>query len=398
VHHAHQRGILHRDLKPGNILLDRAGQPHVTDFGLAKRADAGDRLPRDLSAARSRPAGSAGAPTRSVTLAGEIVGTPSYMPPEQAAGRKDLTVAADVYSLGAILYELLTGHPPFHARTDLETLIEVMETVPKRPTAVAPGVDPDLESVCLKCLEKDPERRYVSAEALAADLESWLSLKPVEARKSTGKELIKKFYKRHGRVVIIGSLLTAWSVFVPLYFLLVARTEGAGTFLITVLNFLNVFMLSHYVRNTIGRAVPLEGPEAYRLNLTRRALDAFAPLPRMAFSADGQMLAVAAERRPIKVWTRDSAAEPLELYGHAKKVTALAFSPDGRRLASGSWDRTVRLWGIAGGGDPQTVIHSASTVQSLAFRPDGKLLAGACMDGLVRVWDAADGREVNTHK
>jgi serine/threonine protein kinase len=196
VHHAHQCGIIHRDLKPANVLLTSEGVPKITDFGLAKRLDTGPGT----------------STRRHQTQSGAILGTPSYMPPEQASGRKgEVTTLADVYSLGAILYELLTCRPPFRAETPLDTLIQVLEKEPERPGQLNPQVDRDLEAVCLKCLEKDPRKRYASAADLADDLERWQRGEPTRARPPSAWQAVRYWLHRNMRaalwVLAIGLLL-----------------------------------------------------------------------------------------------------------------------------------------------------------------------------------------------
>jgi hypothetical protein len=184
VHYAHQRGILHRDLKPGNILIDADGEPYVTDFGLAKRLEGEQDL----------------------TQTGYALGTPSYMAPEQALGEKhNLTTAVDVYSLGAVLYQQLTGVPPFAAESPIETALKVVNEEVKPPRERHPGVDRDLETICLKCLEKEPHRRYASAQALADDLDRFRAGEPLEARPlSTTGRLVKWARRRRLAAAVVG--------------------------------------------------------------------------------------------------------------------------------------------------------------------------------------------------
>src|SRR5215831_15599280 len=191
VHYAHEHGILHRDIKPGNILLDKNGEPHLTDFGLARLVEAESTVTGTL----------------------EVLGTPSYMAPEQAAGETTkLGRATDVYGLGAVLYQLLTGQPPFAGGTTYETIRLLRDTEPRQPRLLNPKIDRDLSTICLKCLEKDPARRYSSALALAEDLERWLKHEPIRARRTGVFTRGRKWVRRNPSIAVMTAMLLAMAV------------------------------------------------------------------------------------------------------------------------------------------------------------------------------------------
>jgi serine/threonine protein kinase/Tfp pilus assembly protein PilF len=188
VHYAHEHRILHRDIKPGNILLDRVGEPHLTDFGLARLVETESTVTRTM----------------------EVLGTPSYMAPEQAVGNNaQVTSATDVYGLGAVFYQLLTGHPPFAGGTTYETIKLLLDTEPRQPRLWNPKIDRDLATVCLKCLEKDQERRYSSALALAEDLARWLKHEPILARRIGVFTRGRKWLRRNPASALLAASLVA---------------------------------------------------------------------------------------------------------------------------------------------------------------------------------------------
>src|SRR5437660_841669 len=191
VHYAHEHGILHRDIKPGNILLDAKGEPHLTDFGLARLVES----------------------ESSVTQTLDILGTPSYMAPEQAVGNNTaVSHATDVYGIGAVLYQLLTGHPPFAGGATYETIRLLLDTEPRQPRLLNPKIDRDLSTICLKCLEKDPKRRYSSALALAEDLEHWLKHEPIQARRTGIVARSRKWVRRNPSIAVMAAMLLALAV------------------------------------------------------------------------------------------------------------------------------------------------------------------------------------------
>src|SRR5437870_5507582 len=188
VHYAHEHHILHRDIKPGNILLDQQGEPHLTDFGLARLVETESTVTRTM----------------------EVLGTPSYMAPEQAVGNNaQVTSATDVYGLGAVLYQLLTSHPPFAGGTSYETIRLLLDTEPRPPRLLNSKVDRDMSTICLKCLEKDPQCRYPSALALAEDLEHWLKHEPIHSKRSGLFAHAGKWMRRNPAIAALIAALVA---------------------------------------------------------------------------------------------------------------------------------------------------------------------------------------------
>jgi WD40 repeat protein/serine/threonine protein kinase len=426
VSYAHSRGIVHRDLKPANVLLAMASGggeptgkeprpgvmvgsgvhpllaglvPKITDFGLAKRLDE----------------------EQGRTRTGDVVGTPAYMAPEQAAGKnKEIGPATDIYALGAILYELLAGRPPFEGLSAWETVSLVLSADPEPPSRRNPSVPRDVETICLKCLRKEPAKRYGSALELAEDLHRFQAGEPIMARPVSRLERARKWANRHpavaallalSSVLLLVLLLGGWVAALRLYRGNKAL-EAASRENHAALVRLNVTNGTHYLDEDnlfaslvwFARALKLEeearrGPHRVRIAAVMRQCPWLSQLffhadsvTDVSFSPDGQWVLTASNDHTANVW---NAATGKSRFGaplrHEDFIVRASFSLDGKRIVTASADRTARVWDAATGRRITTLEGHQEAVRDARFSPDGGRIITAGADGTARVWDAATG-------
>ena len=374
IHSAHQRGILHRDIKPGNILIDEQGEPHLTDFGLAKQIES----------------------ENSMTLSGQIMGTPNYMAPEQAGGgTKDLTTAADVYSLGAVFYEMLTGRPPHRGESLMDTLRLVVEEEPSAPRTIDTKIDRDLETIALKCLAKEPGKRYASAQGLANDLDLWLRGEPILARPVGTGEKIAKWMKRkpvHAAAAGLAALLMlTLGIGGPIAALRQAelreraeQEKDRADQSAALANERNEVAQKTLYASEMHLAQAAEDRRGGALQI-QTILDRWRP-------KNGET-----DRRGWEWFYLRSRLEQAELnLPHPAQARSAIWSHDGRHIYTGCDDLLIRVWESGTGRLVRVFSDHLDHVHLLALSPDGRYLGSADRSGALRIRDLNTGSLIRT--
>ncbi len=423
IAHAHVRGVLHRDLKPGNIILE----PLPGDIKAAPGSDGMNFIPKvtDFGLARMNVLG---AEATAATQSGEILGTPSYMSPEQADGRTGaIGPATDVYGLGAILYALLVGRPPFQSASPLDTMLLLRTQEPIAPSRLRPRLPRDLETVCLKCLDKRPQKRYGSALALEEDLHNYLAGKPVVARRVGSATRLALWCRRQPvlastiaaavLVIVAVSSLGFWRVVHERDRFRTERDRAEATLVRALLGEARGLIQTRETSwrftaiEKLRQATQLAGPAQDRTEQRELAIESFGadvPCFRLektwtghtgavlgtAFSPDGQSVASGSRDGTIRVWSIGEDTPRLVLKGSEKDVTGVAFHPGGAWLAASTADGSVRVWKIGGsavGGPPLFAVKDQEPIHSVLFSPDGAWLAAGGDKGFLRMvpFDAA---------
>ncbi len=361
VQHAHEKGVLHRDLKPSNVLLDGQGQPFVTDFGLARSLDADSSL----------------------TVTGQVLGTPGYMPPEQAMGRGTVGPAADIYSLGAVLYHLLTGRAPFAGGTPAETMRHVVEQEPVSPQLLNPGVPRDLVSVCLKCLNKRPSDRYATAADLAEDLRRFLGGEPTLARPAGQTERLWRWCQRKPAIA-------ALTVAVCLLVLLFAIGSPIVAYRMNLAREAAENLRS---RAEAGETAARHNLYAADMNVAQQAW-AESNFRRVRELLERHIPSAGEEDLRDFEWRHLwglSRSDELFGFALASRPVQVVFSPNGKWFATASMWREAKVWDAATRREIGRVASSHAQL-GLAFARDSSLLAVPTTNGMVHLWEMSAGR------